>query len=563
MFRSFIVFMLFLSFAIGKRKLQETPLQIIKCQSCQITVDILKNVLVSDRIVNDGVSLIDKICKSVESEEICNGMVNQYAAVAWTAVTDRYLDPEYACFKIGFCNYPFFLEENFTDWQQEILKDMPVVEPWPISNSETFNFLHLSDIHIDPSYIEGSVVNCDDPVCCQTGKSEVNGAGYWGTKGKCDLPPRTVEVFLEQVSNMNVTFVIWTGDSPPHSIWKYSKQNHTEFARSLTKMIRKYLPNVPVYPVIGNHGFYPMDQYSPGKDEWILDLYADMWKDYLDPEALKQFKQNGFYSTKDQATGMRLLGLNTQLGDIINFKVWSNSTDPANMLAWMTKELHTAEKANERVFLFGHIPPGDHFTDSIWGKHYKVIINRFRNIITGQFFGHTHNDHFQLVSSLIDGLPPAGVISITPSLTTYSDQNPSFRIYEVDKETLYPVDYHQYRLLLSSANRNLTNKPMFDMVYSAKNLYDMQDLSPASYAKLARQLEDDSDILYEYYLNFYTSYDGEIAPCDEVCANQLVCSAIHSVFDDYAECADEMLLEERIFKYLEPLMEPWIYKVNK
>lgn len=567
MFKAFTLvtqFLLFLSVVEGKaqRQLQDFTLQKLTCESCRLTVEILKDLVVSDQFIADGMNLAGKICKVVEREEVCNGILNQYASVAMTAVADKYLDPDYACFNIGFCNEPFFVAENFTHWEQEMLKDMPVTEPWPISNGETFNFLHISDIHIDPNYVEGSIVNCNEPVCCHNGFSESNGAGYWGTQANCDLPPRTVQLFFKQVSKMNLKFVLWTGDSPPHNIWNYTKENHTDFANTITELFHKYLPNVPVYPVLGNHGCFPMDQFGPGDEERILNIYADMWKDSLDSTALEQFRQNGYYSIKDKATGMRLLGLNTQFGDILNFKIWSNSTDPANMLAWMRTELHKAEKASERVFLFGHIPAGDHFTDSIWGRHYQVLVNRYRNIITGQFFGHTHNDHFQIVPSLIDRESPAGVISITPSLTTFSNQNPSFRIYEVDKETLFPVDYHQYRLVLSQANMNLSRNPKFDLVYSAKNFYDMQDLSPASYAKLAQQLRDDSNILYEYYLNYYASYHGEIQECDEVCANQLICGALHSVFDDYAKCAGVMITEEQIFKYLEPFLEPWIYRVN-
>jgi sphingomyelin phosphodiesterase len=535
----------------------------LKCDSCLLGVSLLKALVVSDRFITEGVDLVGKVCKLIEEDEVCDGLLNQYANVALEGLADRYLDPSYACFKIGFCNDPFFIEENFTHWRQEVLVDTPEAQPWPISNSETFKFLHVSDIHIDPDYIEGSIADCNEPICCHSGKSETNGAGYWGTKGNCDLPPRTVELFLEQVSKMNLTFVLWTGDSPPHNIWKYSRENHTQFAKTITQMFKRYLPNVPVYPVIGNHGCYPMDEFAPGKESWILSLYADMWKDYLDAAALEQFKHNGYYSMKDRATGLRLLGLNTQFGDVLNFKVWANSTDPANMLTWMRKELYLAEKENEKVFIFGHIPAGDHFTDSIWGRHYSILINRFRNIITGQFFGHTHNDHFQLVSSSITGLSPGGVINIAPSLTTFSDQNPSFRIYEVDKETLLPVDYHQYRLLLSSANNYPDSKPLFDLVYSAKSLYDMKDLSPASYAVLAEKLQNDPSILYEYYLNFYASYDGEVPDCDSACSNQLICGALHSVFTDYAECAGDITKEELIFKYLQPLMEPWVYRVNK
>ncbi len=107
------------------------------------------------------------------------------------------------------------------------------------------------------------------------------------------------------------------------------------------------------------------------------------------------------------------------------------------------------------------------------------MVDRFTNIIRGQFYGHTHNDQFEVVRSYNNDSSPVGVIYITPSLTTYKKfnrtkillfsytrLNPSFRIFEVDSETNQIVDYRQYRLNLTKWNQNTTGDIEWDLAYT-------------------------------------------------------------------------------------------------
>lgn len=530
------------------------------CNSCHLVMSILKEYLTSDKASAQSKEILTSICKLFSVQEVCEGMLDLYSSLITSAFADVYLDADYMCFKYSFCDEPVYHTENFTEWQDEVLKDMPQPNPWPVPNHHSFRMLHITDIHIDPLYAIGSDLDCDEPMCCRNSNNSTTGAGYWGSKARCDIPPRTVELFMEQVRDMNISLVLWTGDSPPHDIWRYTQDNHTSYAEIITGMFKKYLPNVPIFPVLGNHGCFPMDEFLPGKEEWILNKYASFWKDFLDEEALKSFLINGYYSTILSNTSLRLIGLNTQLGDILNFKTWGNVTDPGGMLEWLRTELQRAEEYDEKVFIFGHIAAGDHFTSSIWSMHYRVLVNRYRNIIMGQFFGHTHFDHFQLIKSLSNPDEYAGVINMSPSLTTFPRLNPSFRIYEIDTQSYQPVNYYTYRLPLSQANADLSTTPKFELAYSAKELYNMKDLSPESYFKLVSHMKEDSDLLNTYYLNYYSSYPNEIQNCTSACQSELTCGALHSVFDEFANCTDELNPEEYIFTLLAKVMKEWVIK---
>lgn len=58
------------------------------------------------------------------------------------------------------------------------------------------------------------------------------------------------------------------------------------------------------------------------------------------------------------------------------------------MITW----LNYAETHQETVHIIGHHPPNQCLVSFSWT--YAAIVNRYRHIISGQFFGHTHYDEF-------------------------------------------------------------------------------------------------------------------------------------------------------------------------
>ena len=52
-----------------------------------------------------------------------------------------------------------------------------------------------------------------------------------------------------------------------------------------------------------------------------------------------------------------------------------------------------------------------------WAERYAALIDRFSHVVRGQFFGHTHQDHFESLHSYLDN-SLIGTIFIAPSMTT-------------------------------------------------------------------------------------------------------------------------------------------------
>lgn len=61
-----------------------------------------------------------------------------------------------------------------------------------------------------------------------------------------------------------------------------------------------------------------------------------------------------------------------------------------------------------------------------------TTVFRYESTITAQFFGHTHNDEFELFYDTSDLGRAVNVAFIGPSVTPYADLNPGYRIYYVD-----------------------------------------------------------------------------------------------------------------------------------
>ena len=66
-----------------------------------------------------------------------------------------------------------------------------------------------------------------------------------------------------------------------------------------------------------------------------------------------------------------------------------------------------------------------------WSHEYNRLINRFKNIVIGQFFGHTHDDEFQI---FFNGTEAINMAFLAPSETTLDGINPAYRIYEMDSK---------------------------------------------------------------------------------------------------------------------------------
>jgi len=95
-------------------------------------------------------------------------------------------------------------------------------------------------------------------------------------------------------------------------------------------------------------------------------------------------------------------------------------------------------------------------------------------LIRYSIYGHVHKENFGIARSFATG-KPVGVQYWTGSVSAFVAINPSFRMYEVDEETMLPVKVHTYVFDLHDPN------PEWKWHHEYTEYYNMPDLSPSSF----------------------------------------------------------------------------------
>ncbi|XP_019855307.1 PREDICTED: sphingomyelin phosphodiesterase-like [Amphimedon queenslandica] len=438
-------------------------------------------------------------------------------------------------------------------WNVTIPGGKPPIKPYqPPKVNITNKILHISDIHWDPQYTPGLQAQCDEPLCCRPpipkGESN-NSAGFWGDPRQCDLPMQTLLNLIEYLNDTQDQFdwIYLTGDLPPHNIWNQTQDDQIYIFNKIINLFYEYLPNKPLFFSVGNHESAPVNSFPPASIteysmSWLYDDAAELLQKWLTTtDAINTFKSGGFYSI--DFNGLRIISLQTNYYNNQNWWLLINSTDPDGMLHWFIEKLLDAEAKGMKVHVLGHIPPG---SDS-WGQNYKKIVSRFENTIAGQFFGHTHNDTFTVLMDFETSSTPRpyGVWYNGPSVTTFKCQNAGYRVYTVDgnynESSRQVLDHDTYILNITDAN--LTNKPKWIHEYSAKDAYNMTNLTPDSWLSLLKEFLTNNDLFLKYYHYIFKSFelDMESQYSTSICSNALnknltICSCL-TTFSNISACS--------------------------
>lgn len=238
----------------------------------------------------------------------------------------------------------------------------------------------------------------------------------------------------------DVDFIIWTGDIPPHDIWNQTKKYNNEILKISLDLITEAFPNTPIFPALGNHESVPAGNFPPpwmkDKDhsiDWLYQEIAKDWSKWL-PESSKPILMHGGFYSVLVSSGFRLISLNTNYCHSMSWWLMVNSTDPAKELQWLIYELQLAENSGEKVHIIGHIPPGQSDCLKVWSRNFYSIVDRYEDTIAAMYFAHTHFDEFSVFYDVEEMRRPTSIAYIAPSLTTYENNNPAYRIYYVDAE---------------------------------------------------------------------------------------------------------------------------------
>jgi len=312
----------------------------------------------------------------------------------------------------------------------------------------------------------------------------------------------------------------------------------------LTTLLLKYFPNKKIYGTLGNHESAPVNSFPPpfvtghNSISWLYDEVALSWTNWVPKEEIPNIKHGGFYSTYVEP-GLRLISLNMNYCNNLNWWLMLNETDPANELQWLISVLQDAENKNDKVHIIGHINPGNDDCLKAWSWNYYKIVNRYEGTIAGQFFGHSHKDYFEIFYDESNHTRATNIAYVGPSVTTYSYINPGYRIYTVDgnykNSSRVVLDHETYILNLTEAN--ISDNPKWELEYTTKVDYDMKRLTPLDWDNLVKRMKTD-DKLWNKFHKYYFKGVPQKTKCIGECKTTFLCQLKTGRSHDTTFCKD-------------------------
>ncbi|TFK38175.1 Metallo-dependent phosphatase-like protein [Crucibulum laeve] len=513
----------------------------VDCASCHTLLVALQGLaLLGDSIFDTTIITVCKTLKIVD-DDVCTGIVNEQGPILahdLRSISALGQTATKLCNVIGLCQPPAV--NKYTVPFPKAAPTNP--KTFESTGKAPFQVVHFSDVHIDRSYTTGAEVNCTKPICCrnyadQTGPTTVP-AGPMGSH-HCDTPGVLAQSMLKSVATKNTQFSIFTGDVVEAAVWLVNQQEVTNDLQLFNNEMSTLL-NSPIFPVIGNHEVAPVNAFprntssSPLSSQWVFDTQSQGWAQWINSTAAGQVQHlSGSYSVVAPGTNLRIISLNTIYWYKDNFWLYDSDKfqpDPNGILGFAVQQLQAAEDAGQRAWVIAHMPPsgGDAFHDQ--SNYFDQIVQRYRNTIAAQFYGHTHEDEFVIGYSDYDNQNANTADSIgwiAPSLTPRSG-NPAFKVYDIDPDTYEVMDAHV--LISDLADPSFQTAPTWKVEYSARETYGAivaggwpatQSLNAAFWHKVTEAFVT-NDVAFQEFIGFKTR-GVDVEACTGDCKTTTIC----------------------------------------
>lgn len=390
-------------------------------------------------------------------------------------------------------------------------------------------FLHITDIHIDPTY----KANTDPSALCHRALGQGNDtAGQYGTLGSdCDSPVSLVDAsfgFMKTQFANEVDFIIYTGDTARHDRDTAQPRTGADVLSDHKTVISYFtktfdLSRVKLIPTIGNNDDLVHDNTT--LSDPIFPQLAKIWQPLgLNLENSTTFLNGGYFFVDVIPGKLRVLNLNSMYFFAKNPAMTDNCNDASSPggaeLAWLTSQLQAANDGKYKVIIMGHVPPADDKSKPTYfptcQSAYVDLLGKFAssNVISGHMTGHTNDDTLSFITGTsspytittidkknIDSLPtqdPVLVLTNAPSLIPVN--NPAMREYTFDPSSGAFQDYTQYYTDLNSANNG--SGVDFQVEYSFNDQYGTKDLSMSSLISVVKDIRNQKHD--KRYLNYVT-----------------------------------------------------------
>ncbi|AJV04440.1 Ppn1p [Saccharomyces cerevisiae YJM1401] len=329
------------------------------------------------------------------------------AKFQYVSVFSKFLDDRGDNESLQLLNDIEFTKLGLTPREPVIIKDVKTGKERKLHG----RFLHITDIHPDPYYVEGSSIDA----VCHTGKpsKKKDVAPKFGkAMSGCDSPVILMEETLRWIKENlrdKIDFVIWTGDNIRHDNDRKHPRTEAQIfdmnnivADKMTELFsagneedpRDF--DVSVIPSLGNNDVFPHNMFALGPTLQTREYYR-IWKNFVPQQQQRTFDKSASFLTEVIPGKLAVLSINTlylfkanPLVDNCNSK-----KEPGyQLLLWFGYVLEELRSRGMKVWLSGHVPPiAKNFDQSCYDK-FTLWTHEYRDIIIGGLYGHMNIDHF-------------------------------------------------------------------------------------------------------------------------------------------------------------------------
>ena len=313
----------------------------------------------------------------------------------------------------------------------------------------------------------------------------------------------------------------------------------------LSMMIKKTLPGMPVYYVIGNNDSDNGDYNIRPSGEMLAALSSSYETINADKRAKADFAKGGYYE-------LPFPGIEKGELIVLNDVYWHRGykrprkikEQPGDVeMKWLKQELDAASAKGKKAVIAMHIPPGidaymaakdkpckgpDGFLLPAYNDEFLALMASHNAVVENIFSGHTHFDDFRVFTNEAG---PFLTVSIIPSISPVHGNNPAFEM-AVLKKNGEMADKAIYSMAGYGVNGTA---PAWGLEYVFCGAYGVGDMSPGTMASLAGSIAGSTQDM-EKYFSYYTAGNTLLSILLVKQSPLYGCALTGKNFGEYAAC---------------------------
>ena len=334
--------------------------------------------------------------------------------------------------------------------------------------------------------------------------------------------------------NFREQFIEYTGNRNREAYQTFVKKT----LQFITYEIEETFPDIDVYPVVGNNDSYTGDYTVKVNGEFLQDAMNTWSSLFRDKENLADFRDtfadSGYYVvTLPDNDDHEIIVLNTVL---FTDRIHNAATREAALkqLEWLHQTLLEAQQLHMKVILAFHIPIGidvfatiknkfdiKEFWQPIYTKKFEAELKQFSDVITAILPAHIHMETVQLiVLKQLANIP----VNFTPSISPIFGNNPGFKVYTYDPDTLHIKSFVTYTYPLSAT------APAWKLALGTNNVTQPDCLSCRLDRDLRKINENRSLALY-FKENYAIGADTNVVLKKDNLVSDIWCATLNHMSD--------------------------------